>query len=51
MEPNDETDFKTKTKNITVFDHDLAILMDSNGKEIITQKLYPNYTEKSLWLT
>ena len=50
MEPNDETDFKTKTKNITVFDHDLVmvILMDSNGKEIITQKLYPNYSIKKV---
>ena len=48
MEPNDETDFKTKTKNITVFYHDLIILMDSNGKEIITQKLYPNYSVKKV---
>ena len=48
VEPNDETDFKTKTKNITVFDHDLVILMDSNGKEIITQKLYPNYSVKKV---
>ena len=48
MEPNDETDFKTKTKNITVFYHDLVIPMDTNGKEIITQKLYPNYSVKKV---
>ena len=48
MEPNDETDFKTKTKNITVFYHDLVIPMDSDGKEIVTQKLYPNYSVKKV---
>ena len=47
-EPNDKTDFKTKTNNITVFDHDLVIVMDSSGKEIITQKLYPNYSVKKV---
>ena len=48
MEPNHKTDFETKTNNITVFDHDLVIVMDSNGKEIITQKLYPNYSVKKV---
>ena len=31
-----------------MFDHDLVILIDSNGKEIITQKLYLNYSVKKV---
>ena len=40
------------SRNVTgksvLFNHDLLLLIDSNGKEIITGKLYPGYSPKKI---
>ena len=40
------------SRNVTgksvLFNHDLVMLIDSNGKEIITGKLYPGYSTRKI---
>ena len=39
---------KSNSTKETVLDHDLAILIDSNSKSILPEKLYPGYSVKKI---
>ena len=42
---------KSNSTKETVLNHDLVILIDSNGKSILPEKLYPGYSVKKIYLT